>query len=359
MSFKEKIQFILPQLLTKITGRARAKVENIEFSSNSFTYNLFRLWEMIFWRKLGSSNDKGDTIRAEAASDMTKLEDGTIIVTHHFFTKESLVVHIEGMVREFFKKWKIEYKFVEVPQLSFAGINQNMFGHQNFPPVFSLAIAFDSAGGYFDNSGSISSFTLSHTVTGSNPILVVFPDMDEGAGQTPTGVTYNSASLTQAGTRQAQGNDAGYCYIKQGPSTGTNNVVVTSSGNITSGSHQMRFPALSYSGTAQTGQPDSVGQSSFTSSTSHSQTTTVVAANCWLVGYTRNDTEVCAVGSGTTSRATASTGRGSDSNGTVATGSRSLNWTTVSSVKGEGHVVSIAPPAVASSFRFFTMVEKA
>ncbi len=309
---------------------------------------MFRLWELVFWRRCSSKNPY-DTIRPESVSSIEFDKKGRVIVSRKFFTKESVVVHAEGLVREFIKGKIPKFEWVEVPQLAFAGFPSSA----NMKPIFSLAIAFDAAVGYFDNSGSISTFTQAQTVTGSNPILIVHPNWDAGGGQTISSVTYAGAAATHFGVDQSQGNDIDSVYIKQAPATGTNNVVVTTSGNISGSSHQMRFPILSYSGAAQTGQPDSIASTSGSGTTTQTATTTVVAANCWLVGYARNDAELVSAGTGTTGRCIASTGRGSDSNGTVAVGARSLQWTTVGNTSWCGHVESIAPVSASANSGFF------
>jgi len=87
-----------------------------------------------------------------------------------------------------------------------------------------MAIAYDNASSA-RNSGS-SSLTFSHTVSGSNRILVV---QAAGGGQTVTGVTYNGVAMTQATFNGVSPIYFLYTFYLIAPATGSNNVVITGS----------------------------------------------------------------------------------------------------------------------------------
>ncbi|MGQ0829214.1 MAG: hypothetical protein ACT4ON_12570 [Bacteroidota bacterium] len=98
-----------------------------------------------------------------------------------------------------------------------------------------LAIAFDNAtaqctiGTNSTTSGSTgisaTSLTISHTVSGSNTILIVRASTRNGD---PTSITYNSVSLTKLATKNNSSQYASIWYLIN-PSAGTNNVVINGS----------------------------------------------------------------------------------------------------------------------------------
>ena len=116
-------QLVLPHALMWITGRKRQYVENIQWSPKAWTYNIFRVWEMLFWRRVGNSNTEGDTIRPEMGSIFEQIGD-EIIIQHHFYTFEALVVHAEGLIRAFFTIPEFTFRFVRLPEM----VTTNGFG---------------------------------------------------------------------------------------------------------------------------------------------------------------------------------------------------------------------------------------
>ena len=111
-------------------------------------------------------------------------------------------------------------------------------------PIAEGAIAVDAtASGWV---ASASSLTYAHTVTGSDPTLIVGIYHFNGSGEV-TGVTYNGASMTYLGGRVADGTNGDvYLYGKAGVSTGANNVVITEGA-----SQQIFGTSASYTGTNQ------------------------------------------------------------------------------------------------------------
>lgn len=211
-----------------------------------------------------------------------------------------------------------------------------------------MAIAFDAA---TDGSFGASPRTFSHTVTGSNPILFVFASVNTGV--VPT-ATYNSVAMTEVNkilTGTSGSSRDHYLFVLMNPATGANNVSITASaGNVFGG-------AMSYTGAATTGQPDSSGTNFSTSATSLTGSTTVVGSNCWLVGLFQCDSGATSwtAGSGTTfrSRYGGFNQFGMfDSNGTVGTGSQSLiGNTNTTADKIQCVIASFAPPATAATVR--------
>ncbi len=206
------------------------------------------------------------------------------------------------------------------------------------------AIAFD-AEAEVDQVSCNMTATYSHTCTGSQLILFVsvVDDTTNGADKI-AGVTYAGVSMTRIISMfNNPGNEPLFLYMLTAPATGANNVVITSTANITVSS-----AAVSYTGAAQSGQPDATS-ANFTIGNSATCTTNVVAANCWVIaagsdgaiGSPTAGTGINAVR--TTMTFEAVTG---DSNGTVSTG----NYNTTFNRTGGAIAV------VAASFAPFTAV---
>lgn len=209
-----------------------------------------------------------------------------------------------------------------------------------------MAIAYDAS----TNGGGSTSY--SHTCTGTNLVLLV--SVGVLTGTTPT-VTYNSVSMTQLTSTATALGITYFTFYLLGPNTGSNTIALSSTG---AGCDSV---AVSYTGVSQSGFPDSFSNTAGGLTASPVVgTTTVVASNCWLVGfgwvYSNDGTGV--ITDDRTSRKSASTflapnGKydACDSNGTVGTGSQSTSFTVSGGTvfRGNCTVVSIAPLVVASS----------
>lgn len=161
-----------------------------------------------------------------------------------------------------------------------------------------MALAFDaSAVGHLAASGG-ASLTFSHTCTGSNLILFVGFGV-ESATDVVTGVTYNNVAMTQVpNSPQANGvpNEFTYLFYLINPATGANNVVISLSAQP-----QVNAVSASYTGAAQSGQPDNSNKKTV-NATSVNNSLTTVADNCWVVGVCQEDNAAPTVGAGVTSR---------------------------------------------------------
>lgn len=190
-----------------------------------------------------------------------------------------------------------------------------------------MAIAYDNSSE--GAVGASTTLTYSHTCTGSNTFLKVDFRIN-GASGSVSSVTYAGVSMTQLANVSANGV---YTYYLINPATGANNVVIT-----TSGSGEITSYSASYTGVKQTSPIDSqntVGSGSV-SDTTVVVATTVVASNCWLLGFGAftNSFGSATISSNRTDRQAGNHGgyatgvnATSDSNGTVATGSQSTTWT--------------------------------
>ena len=185
-----------------------------------------------------------------------------------------------------------------------------------------MAIAYDavSSGGGVGAGDK----TWSHTVTGSNTILVV--GVTSYNGDSPT-VTYNGVSMTQAIARNGSNSLGSRIFYLVNPTTGTNTVSISSIYGAVTGT------ATSYTGAGGIGATANQLPSAGTNPQTLAVTTTV--NNSWLVGTTVAGSIITfAAGTGTTLRAQLVNSGGSygqnlfDSNGAkTPTGSYSLQST--------------------------------
>lgn len=315
---------ILPGVMSIATQHPRYLPE-IEWSDKSITHNVFRVYEMLFWRRYG--------IRAEM----------TAIPGRQFFHSfESACAYAESRIRGLVpapvKIW--------IPQLA-----TPMGGFIPQSP-FLFAIAFDAAA----NGGTAGS-SWSHTCTGSNRVIFAANTSLQSVG-TPS-ATYAAVSLTQV--NQATTGPANYrqnLFYLAAPTTGANTLALGGSNRIGASS--------SYSGASQTGIPDNSNTGS-NSTTSLTIATTTIADNCWVVmGMTTesssNDSQTA--GASTTQRSTTGTLDSSvggiyDNNAAkTPAGSVSLIVTHGGTTPGmAGVTASFAPPGAASNTGFFLFMQ--
>lgn len=298
----------LANFAAKLTGPRYEVVagRDFEWSSKSWTHNVFRVFELVFGRKYG--------IRAEA----TVTSDGLVFI--HTF--EAAIAFTETAIREFFTLPKFKLVKVYIPQLAPAG-----FGHpQNTPYLF--AVAFDAAS--TGDASSTTSVTFSHTCTGSNLTLVI-GGLANAASPSLSGATYNAVSATAGvhNTDTSNGFDQSIFYLAN-PATGANNIVISATSSTALDGY-----GISLTGTAAS--PSGASATvAVTSSTTPSVSVTTTAANSWVVDSViraalGTDTE-STTGTNQTSRAAV---RNAGANAkligstetTTATGSYTLSWT--------------------------------
>lgn len=199
-----------------------------------------------------------------------------------------------------------------------------------------MAIAFDAATNSFSGTSG-TSYTFSHTTSGSNRFLVVYAGVP--LTDIITGVTYAGVSMTLAQKNQTSGDRWLYLYYLANPASGANNVVISSSG-----SDALLGSASSYTGVLGGYDNSSTGTGNASSITT---TLTTVADNCWTACIVQTLDTVSA-GSSTTARAQ-SGGRGLyDSNAAITpAGSTSLHVTINSSQQFAWCMISFSPTAPA------------
>ena len=167
------------------------------------------------------------------------------------------------------------------------------------------------------------SLTVAHTCTGTDRFLIVYV---YDASNLVTGVTYAGNAMTLLGsTPTGIGGEVLKIFGMFAPSTGANNVVVTSSA-----SNVMYCSAQSYTGVFQSITPDAIITANPTSiSSPYTATITTVASNCWTFLAVRSSVGGVTASTGSTFRSSDSTVDGRnlafyDSNGAKGSGSNSM-----------------------------------
>ena len=180
-----------------------------------------------------------------------------------------------------------------------------------------MSIAPDAVSGSFVNPGT--SHTQAHTCSGANRALwvnVVGADVTDLI----TGATYAGVPMTLVSKGRGNGR-WNYLFLLLAPATGTNNIVVTASA-----SSYIEINGSSYTGVAQTGQPEAFAQNMASgSATSRSQSVTTLTDNSWVVGSVMGQSGSITAGAATTLRNTSLVGALVDSGGPVTpAGARAL-----------------------------------
>lgn len=203
-----------------------------------------------------------------------------------------------------------------------------------------MAIAFDSTQAPTRQIG-VSTFSWTHTCTGSNRILWILVDINNNANtDIVTGVTYNSITLTKIDRIFSLNNGNISLWYLINPTIGANTATITTSTNAA-----INGISASYTGAKQSGVPDATTTLGPSSTATFVQSTTSVADNCWMVWGTINANGVFVAGTNTTIRGS-DAGNGSclaDSNAAI-TPAGSFSMTETGAASGwAGIQASFAP----------------
>lgn len=288
-----KISHVLPALMAVITQHERYQTKagrDFEWTHASYVHDVFRLYEVIFWRRYG--------IRCENSVGMEYI-DGKKIITKNFYTIEAGLVHMEGLVRIAIKeiaRFRLPKLFpfrIHIPMAIFVTpIGQ--FGLPTSPYLFAVALDGTNTGN--NNTGtSLSSFTWTQDCAGSNRFFASgwgVPLTDDRTSSTFDGVSCTNIQKAQTGglTRWS------YLDYLVGPHTGT---ALTFTGNFSQADPGLGASAT-YTGVASSLDGSNSGTSTAATSQTVSITTTV--DNDWLVGWFTNDFGANTAGSNTTVR---------------------------------------------------------
>lgn len=285
----------LPRLLATITNHPRQLVVpgvDFNWSPNCWTHNVFRVYELVFGRRAG--------IRWEGTSYLNE-DGGTVQISG---TVENFLAVFEGAFRAYFKSLSLNWSIVYVPRL--AGIPMGL----QSPFMFAIA---------FDNAQATSALTLSCTVTGSNLFMFALPDQTATAGSATA--TYNGVSMNVDASVMIQAAFFINGFNLPGPSTGTNNLIVTGAA--------FGIVANTYTGCAQTANDQYVTASS--GGTTVTCTVTTSTANCWMMMMGTGNNNTPTAGTNMTGRSLNAAGgltpSSGDSNGNIATGSFAMAFT--------------------------------
>lgn len=210
-----------------------------------------------------------------------------------------------------------------------------------------MALAFDAvSNGYSGASGG--QLLVSHTVTGSNPVLAVgaYQNISSAFDQ----VLYNGVPMTLVDA-PLQGPAGGYLstYILKNPATGTHNIEIDSAG----ANPQIGGIGVSYTGADQTTQPDSHNITSG-SSTTPAVSTTIVNNAVTIIdfGLINTGSTYSSNNAGQTTRVT-DTGNypfRASTKDNVSSGSNTTGYTISPSTSWGEASVAIVPSATTVSF---------
>lgn len=331
---------IIPTIIARITGKERY-LPVIEWSSKSWTHNVFRLYELICWRQYG--------IRAEASAGLKSIiVNGKTknVIVYEYYTFEAVCAGFEGRIRESLAKIKnfdlsfqFPFRLYVYRMQPINGVDTGLFGS---PYVF--AIAYDSDSGTLANTSATATLTISFTTSGSDR-LIASSATANGPSYTTTGITYNSTALTKINEVRDSANALqGLWYLKN-PSSGSNNLVITNSGSATAGA------CISFTGADQTAPLDAQTTVAGATTTSYSCSVTTTVADCMLLCTSRTGNGFTLVGGTNTTIAIQPEvtyfGGGAlwYSTATVSTGSNTLNVTSASQLFGGGTIASFKPVA--------------
>lgn len=139
-----------------------------------------------------------------------------------------------------------------------------------------MAIAFDASSSW-ENFPASWPLTISHTVTGTNTLLLVWVAI---FNTTVTSVTYNWVAMTQLATKLAWSAVNVYIFWLLSPTTWTNNIVINYTWNT-----YVRSSNASYTWVKQSWLPDATGTNSGTTETSIPCSVTSVADNSWMAMF--------------------------------------------------------------------------
>lgn len=199
-----------------------------------------------------------------------------------------------------------------------------------------------------------STYSWSHTCTGSSRYLTVGISMLSVGGSSVSGITYNSVAMTKIDAKASvSGAVRAELWGLVAPATGSNTIAVTLSASLDS-----IGTASSYTGVHQTTSYEGTADASATNVGAADATVnvTTVADNDWCVDVVATDDTAITVGAGQTSRnnvtGTLGSGAMSTEGPKTPAGSVTMSWTAVGALATWSIVSTALRPveAAASSF---------
>lgn len=203
------------------------------------------------------------------------------------------------------------------------------YGSQTYKPA---GIAFDAVS---TSAGTANPYTFSHTSTGSN--LVGLVSIQAIAGDVVSAVTWGGNAMTLVDKQDRGDGRYDSLWIITGPSTGPQTISITNSGG-----NQIKARAITYTGAAQSGQPDASNKTTNSSASSISLSFTTTTTDDWLVALVDTTSAGSSASTNTYQRQSVDDASFWDSNGPQGVaGSHSLNWN-LSPSSGNNSAIGVA-----------------
>lgn len=329
------LRTLLPWLLAKATGAPRylPRIEWAKEGEESWTHNVFRLYELVFYRRYG--------IRPEVSAAAVWTREGLVII-HKFHTLEAAIAHGEGIARQALKA-AMSFELVALPRLVPAGANLS-FGDRS-PYLFAIA---NNASGTAAQSTVANTVTISINSSGSERIVCSQGGGAWSSSGTITGVTHNAGALTLVDFTNPQGNTYQSGWYRVAQSTGAQNLVTTAS---STGRVLVNAAVTAYTGVNQDNPISGTPGKGTATNTTLTVSTTPAVTGCWVVGAGMVGANTITASTGITSRSELDSANGSiiigDSNGTVTGGASYSMTITCGATDSMGLVTwAIAPPYV-------------
>ena len=215
-----------------------------------------------------------------------------------------------------------------------------------FPAITEAAIAFDATSINGSVETSTSSFSWSHTVTGSNTILFVGTFGPANAdGDLENGVTYANVAMTKAGTGVPTSGRYSYLWYLVNPASGANTVVVNWDSSVSA----MSGTAASYTGVLQTSPVEATSSATTNTNKTATGTVTTISDNSWVVFSARNENDQTATAGASAFMRTQQVDGAvyfADTNGPITpAGSTNMSMSVASAVNWMATTASFAPAA--------------
>lgn len=217
-------------------------------------------------------------------------------------------------------------------------------------PAVTAGITFDAASNSTYQTAQ-STYSWSHTCTGSNRYLTVGISMLSVGGSSVTGITYSGIALSLI---KAQASGAGAIRSELwglvAPATGSNTIAVTLSASLDSAAG-----AVSYTGVEQTTPYEAANSATATNVGAADATVnvTTIANNDWTFDNVATDDTAITVGAGQTSRnnvtGTLGSGAMSSEGPKTPAGSVTMSWTNVDALKTWAIVAAGLRPVAAGT----------
>lgn len=203
-----------------------------------------------------------------------------------------------------FKDAKENKVFIQIPDATYSKMTsrggfdfnptktqfQSIFDALTKPAEAEASITFDAATG---STVTGTSLTFSHTASASANLIVV-PISTGNSGDKVTGVTYNGTALARIDAQGATTDRWAYLYYLANPSTGANNVVVTTSSSL-----PIRASGITFTGADTTTVVDTSNKAQISGTTLTASITTT-ADDVALVSSFNSNRDVSSFGSNTT-----------------------------------------------------------